>query len=70
MIVGLPLGVLAGDAIWRAIAHSLGVRVTLELPLGLVLLVPGVIIVVNVIVFFPVRAASPAAPGLSLLRVE
>jgi hypothetical protein len=66
LIVGLPIGVLVGDAIWRAIAHSLGVRVTLALPLGLVLLVPAVILAVNVIAFFPAQAAARRRPAVSL----
>ncbi len=66
LIVGLPLGVLVGDVIWRAIAHSLGVRVTLALPLGLVLLVPAVILAVNVIAYFPAQAAARRRPAVSL----
>ncbi len=66
LIVGLPLGVLVGDAIWRAIAHSLGVRVTLTPPLGLVLLVPAVIVAVNMIAFFPAQAAARRRPAVAL----
>ena len=66
LIVGIPLGVLVGDAIWRAIAHSLGVRVTLAMPLGLVLLVPAVIVAVNVIAFFPAQAAARRRPAVAL----
>lgn len=69
LIVGIPLGVLVGDSIWRAIAHSLGVRVTFALPLGLVLLVPAVIVAVNVIAFFPAQAAARRRPA-DALRAE
>jgi ABC-type antimicrobial peptide transport system permease subunit len=65
LIVGIPFGVLVGDAIWRAIAHSLGVRVALALPPGLVLLVPAVIVAVNVIAFFPARTAARLRPAVA-----
>ena len=66
LIVGIPLGVIVGDAIWRAIAHNLGVRVILALPPGLVVLVPVVIVAVNVIAFFPARAAARLRPVVAL----
>jgi hypothetical protein len=69
LVVGIPLGVLVGDAVWRAIAHSLGVRFTIALPLGLVLLVPAVIVAVNVIAFFPGQAAARRRPA-GALRTE
>ena len=66
LMVGLPVGVLVGDAIWRAIAHSLGVRVTLTLPVGLVLLIPAVIVAVDLIAFFPAQAAARRRPAVAL----
>ena len=66
LIIGIPLGVLVGDAIWRAIAHSLGVRVTLTLPVGLVLLVPAAVVAVNAIAFFPAQAAARRRPAVAL----
>ncbi len=66
LIVGIPLGVLAGDAVWRAIAHSLGVRATLALPLGLLLLVPAVIVAVNLTAFFPAHTAARRRPAVAL----
>jgi hypothetical protein len=66
LIVGIPLGVLVGDAIWRAIAHSLGVRAALSLPIGILLLVPAVILAANLTAFFPARAAARRRPGQAL----
>jgi hypothetical protein len=66
LIVGIPLGVLVGDTIWRTVAHSLGVRVTITLPLGLVVLVPAAIAAVNVIAYFPAQAAARRRPALAL----
>jgi hypothetical protein len=66
LIVGIPLGVLVGDLIWRAIANSLGVRVIVARPAGVLLLIPVVIIAINVIAFFPAYAASRRRPAVSL----
>jgi hypothetical protein len=66
LLVGIPLGVFVGEVIWRAMADSLGVRVGFALPLGLVLLVPGVILAVNAIAFLPARKAARRWPAAAL----
>jgi ABC-type antimicrobial peptide transport system permease subunit len=66
LIVGIPLGVFAGEIVWRAMAHSLGVRAVFALPLGLALLVPGAILAVNAIAFFPARRAARQWPAAAL----
>jgi hypothetical protein len=66
LLVGIPLGVLVGDAIWRAVAHSLGVPVTVTLPIGLVVLAPAAIAAVNLIAYIPAQAAARRRPAIAL----
>ncbi len=66
LFVGIPLGVFVGEIVWRAMAHSLGVQVAITVPLALALLVPGAIIAVNAIAFFPARAAARLWPAVAL----
>ena len=49
LVVGVPVGVLAGVAVWRAIADSLGVRATASLPVELLLVAPVAILAVTLI---------------------
>jgi hypothetical protein len=66
LATGIPLGVLVGDAMWRAVAHSIRVRVTLRLPVGLIVLVPASIAAVNIIAYFPAQAAARGRPAVAL----
>lgn len=67
---GVPLGIAAGQAIWRAFAISLGVVAVPVVP-GLLIgaLAAGVLFAANAIAIVPALAASRSRPG-QLLRTE
>jgi ABC-type antimicrobial peptide transport system permease subunit len=56
MLVGIPLGIVAGRAVWSAIAHQMGVVVQTQVPWPwIALVVPVAVVVANLL------AAGPAA---------
>jgi len=68
VVVGVPLGVVAGRTIWNAFADNLGVVPVTVVPIWLLcVLVAGVVIVANVIAVVPALAATRSKPG-ELLR--
>ena len=68
VIFGLPLGVAAGRAIWRAFAANLGVVPVPVVPAGhLALLAAGVLVVANALAIGPALVAGRTHPG-KLLR--
>ena len=68
VIFGLPLGVAAGRAIWRAFAANLGVVPVPVVPTGhLALLAAGVLVVANALAISPALMAGRTHPG-KLLR--
>jgi predicted lysophospholipase L1 biosynthesis ABC-type transport system permease subunit len=66
LLVGFPAGILAGAFIWRRIAETLGVTSSMRYPASLLLVVPGVLLIVNAIAFFPAVAAARANPAVAL----
>jgi len=67
VLVGLPLGVFFGIQIWRRVADSIGVALTTRIPtLSLVALIPLALLLVNLIAFFPARAAARLRPAAAL----
>ena len=67
LIVGIPIGVLTGDLIWRLVAESLGVAVVSTIPLlGILLVIPCTLALVNLIAFLPTRTAARTRPGVAL----
>jgi ABC-type antimicrobial peptide transport system permease subunit len=66
LIIGMPLGIATGVTIWHKIANSLGIVNTATTPVATLALVPLAIIAVNVIAFFPARAAARIPTGLAL----
>ena len=70
LAVGVPLGVIVGRAIWRAVAHGIGIVPTPDAPIALLLVVGVVTVgVVNLIAALPARAAARTRPAL-VLRSE
>jgi hypothetical protein len=68
VVVGVPLGVVAGQAVWRAFANNLGVVPVAVVPIWLVGgLVVGVLVVANLLAVGPALVAMRSRPG-SLLR--
>jgi hypothetical protein len=67
LVVGVPLGAVAGRLVWSAIADSMGVADDVAFPVGLLLLgVPAVLLVLNAIGALPARAAARLAVAEAL----
>jgi ABC-type lipoprotein release transport system permease subunit len=67
LIVGIPAGLLVGTLVWRLVANGVGVSTTPYVPaLAFVLTIPAVLALVNVIGFFPGRAAARTRPAVAL----
>jgi ABC-type lipoprotein release transport system permease subunit len=70
IIVGVPLGIVAGRATWHLFASHLGVVPVSIVPMWLVaLLSAGIVIVANLLAVGPAWMASRATPG-QLLRAQ
>ena len=67
LVVGIPLGLLVGNAVWNRVAESLGIAPVIALPaLALVALVPVAIAVFNAVAFWPARSAARTWPTRAL----
>jgi hypothetical protein len=67
LVVGIPAGVIIGRFAWRLVADGLGVSPTAAIPaLALLLTIPAVLTLVNLIAFFPARAAAHTRPAVAL----
>jgi ABC-type lipoprotein release transport system permease subunit len=67
LVIGIPLGIVAGELVWERIASGLGVSTASPFPTATVLLiVPAVIALVNVAALLPARAAAHASPAGAL----
>ena len=70
LIIGIPAGIIIGNLVWRLVANGLGVATTATIPtLAILLTVAGALAVVNLIAFFPARAAAQTRPAV-VLRSE
>jgi putative ABC transport system permease protein len=68
IVIGVPLGVVAGQAIWKAFANNLGAVPVSIVPIWLVVvLVAGVLVVANVLAIGPALVATRSKPA-ALLR--
>ncbi|MGO8864517.1 MAG: FtsX-like permease family protein [Acidimicrobiales bacterium] len=68
IIIGVPLGVVVGRAIWNAFANNLGAVPVSVVPIWLVgVLVAGVLVVANLLAIGPALVATRSKPA-SLLR--
>jgi putative ABC transport system permease protein len=70
IVLGIPIGIAAGQAIWRAFAVSLGVvpaPVVHAWPLAAI--AAGVLITANVLAAIPALSAARSRPG-RVLRTE
>jgi putative ABC transport system permease protein len=69
-LVGVPLGIAAGQALWRGLASSLGVVVIVEVPWpAIVTAALTACLVLAALSLVPARAAARARPA-ALLRAE
>jgi hypothetical protein len=67
LLVGIPAGLALGGIIWRLVADGLGTSATASIPtLAVVLAIPTVLVLVNLIAFFPARSAARTRPAVAL----
>jgi hypothetical protein len=67
LVLGIPLGLIAGTAIWRSVANSVGVINSPVIPVPvLVALVASALIAVNVVAYLPARTAARVRPTRAL----
>jgi ABC-type antimicrobial peptide transport system permease subunit len=70
LVLGIPLGVIAGRVVWSIIAGSMGVATDAAFPLGLLAVgTAALIVVVNLIGAIPARSAG-RLPVADALRSE
>ncbi len=70
IVVGIPLGIIAGRATWNLFAAHLGVVPVSVVPVGLVAaLVVGVLVAANLLALAPALVAARSKPG-RLLRTQ
>lgn len=70
LVVGIPLGVIAGRAIWRVVADDIGVVSTPDVPIALLLGIAVITIALaNVVAAVPAWAAARTRPAV-VLRSE
>jgi putative ABC transport system permease protein len=69
LVVGVPLGLAAGNLAWRSVAVSLDVVPGTWMPGWLLAVVPGALLVALLAAAFPIRRVIAAAPA-EILRAE
>lgn len=70
LVLGVPIGSVAGAALWRAVAEAIGVSTRVSSSWGLLLLVVGAtLLVANLVAWFPAAAAARTEPA-RVLRTE
>jgi hypothetical protein len=70
IVIGVPLGVVVGKAVWNTFASNLGVVPVSVVPIWLIaVLVAGVLVVANLIAVAPALVATRSKPG-ELLRTS
>jgi len=67
LIIGVPVGLIVGNLVWIRVASGLGVSTVAAVPLLAVLLtIPCALAAVNIVAFFPARAAARTRPAVAL----
>ncbi len=67
LLLGVPLGLVAGTTIWRSVANSIGVVNSPQVPVSLLLaLIASALIAVNAVAYLPARRASRLQPTRAL----
>jgi ABC-type antimicrobial peptide transport system permease subunit len=67
LVVGIPAGMIIGGLVWRQVAKGLGVSTTPTIAVvALLLILPCALAAVNLIAFFPARAAARTRPAVAL----
>jgi hypothetical protein len=71
IVVGIPLGLVVGQAVWRAFATNLGAVPVATVPVGLIAaLAAGVMVVANLLALAPALAAARGTTAGQLLRTQ
>jgi ABC-type antimicrobial peptide transport system permease subunit len=64
LVIGIPVGLIIGRFGWGLVADGLGITTAVETPaFALLLSVPGVVVLVNLIAYFPACAAARTRPA-------
>jgi hypothetical protein len=67
LLFGIPGGVLLGAFVWRHVTGSIGIADVTVIPVrALVLAIPVVVVIVNLVAFWPARAAARRWPAAAL----
>ena len=67
LVVGIPVGVLAGNLVWHRVANGLGIAPVTVVPvIAIALSVPCVVVLVILIGLWPARAAARTWPAIAL----
>ena len=67
VVIGIPTGLVIGRAVWNLVANGLGVSPVTTVPtLDLILTAIAALVLVNLIAFFPARAAARTRPAVAL----
>ena len=67
LIVGIPAGLIIGNLVWRHVADNLGVSTASHIPtVALLLTIVCALAAVNLIAYFPARAAAQTRPAVAL----
>jgi hypothetical protein len=70
LVVGIPLGIVAGRWAWALVAGGLGVATDAAMPtLVLLAVIPAVLLIANAVAFLPGRVAARTRPAV-VLRAE
>jgi hypothetical protein len=67
LVVGIPVGILLGRAVWSQVADGLGVATVVAVPvLSVVATIAAVLVLLNLLAFFPARTAARTRPAVAL----
>jgi hypothetical protein len=70
LVVGVPLGFIAGRLVWSRVADGLGVATDVAVPVvSVAVAIVGALVIANVVAALPARAAARTRPAL-VLRSE
>lgn len=68
LLIGIPIGLLVGNLVWREVARGFGTAAITATPLVAVLLtIPSALVLVNLVALLPARAAARPLPAVGLL---
>lgn len=67
LVVGVPLGLLLGRAVWSLVSDGLGIATVVAVPVvSVIAMFAAVLVLLNLLAFFPARAAARTRPAVAL----